>query len=51
MGKCTVRGNISIPRLLDTLAMIIEKRENVKVTIKILTLKKQDKELSHEEFK
>jgi hypothetical protein len=35
MGKCIVRGNISIDRLLDTIAMIIEKRENVKVTVKI----------------
>jgi hypothetical protein len=49
MGKCTVRGNISIPRFLDTLAMIIEKRENVKVTFKILDLEKQNKEISHEE--
>lgn len=49
MGKCTVRGNISIPRLLETLAMIIEKRENVKVTVKILNLEKQNKEMSHEE--
>ena len=50
MEKCTVRGNINMQRLLDTLAMIIERRENVKVTIKILTLEKQDKELSHEEI-
>lgn len=35
MGKCTVRGNISMERLLETIAMIIEKRENVKVTVKI----------------
>ena len=51
MDKCTVRGSISIPRLLDTIAMIIEKRENVKVTVKILNLEKQDKEMSHEEVK
>ncbi|MVX64934.1 hypothetical protein GKZ28_14660 [Clostridium chromiireducens] len=51
MGKYTVRGTISIPKLLDTIAMIIEKRENVKVTVKILTLEKEDKEMSHEEVK
>lgn len=35
MEKCTVRGEISIERLLNTIAMIIERRENVKVTVKI----------------
>lgn len=49
MDKCTVRGHISMQKLFDTLAMIIEKRENVKVTVKILTLEKEDKEISHEE--
>lgn len=51
MGKGSIQGNISMQILLDTLAMIIEKRENVKVTFKILNLEKQDKEMSHEEVK
>lgn len=35
MNKFTVKGHLNMEKLLGTIAMIIEKRENVKVTFKI----------------
>lgn len=35
INKFTVQGHISAEKVLDAIAMIIEKRENVKVTFKI----------------
>ncbi|MFT8352168.1 hypothetical protein [Clostridium saccharoperbutylacetonicum] len=35
MDEFTVEGHLNIEKFLETIAMIISKRENVKVTLKI----------------